>query len=84
VVNVRKPQMLAANYSDACNIFVAVSSRALPNNRARRSSGSLSAILKMANSLGGAVSLVLAPVIAARYAGHALWFDPKGASSRYE
>ena len=50
-----------------CNIFVAVSWWALLKDRLRRFSGWLSGVLNMANNLGGVISPVLTPVIAARY-----------------
>jgi ACS family glucarate transporter-like MFS transporter len=50
-----------------CNIFVAVSCWALPNDLSRHFSGSLSGVLNMANNLGGAISPVLTPLIAVRY-----------------
>jgi hypothetical protein len=57
----------ARSVLSGCNIFVAVSCWALPNDLSGHFSGSLSGMLNMANNLGGALSPVLTPLLAREF-----------------
>ena len=59
--------ILVLAWAGGCNIFVAVSCWALPNDLSRHFSGSLSGMLNMANNLGGTISPVLTPLIASHF-----------------
>ena len=50
-----------------CNSVAAVSSWALPNDLSERHSGTLAGVLNTATNLGGALSPVLTPYLAARF-----------------